>query len=193
MEPLQVLQGVISRLGSLDIPYMVAGSFASSLHGLARFTQDADLVVNLGSFQVDAFLGAFAQEFFVDRGLILGALKRGTSFSIIHFESSFKIDFFVLGSQRFNREAFSPRALRQVDPHSGFEAYVQTPEDAVLSKLGWYRQGGEISEIQWRDVVAILKQQAAQLDTDYLRKWATELSVADLLDRACREAGVSEY
>lgn len=192
MEPLQVLQRVIAHLESLGIHYMVAGSFASSLHGLARFTQDADLVVDLGSSQVDAFLRAFGQEFFVDRGLILEALKSGTSFNIIHFESSFKVDFFVLGGQRFNREEFTRRVLRQVDPQSGFEAYVQTPEDAVLSKLGWYRQGGEISEIQWRDVVAMLKQQAGELDADYLRKWAIELSVTDLLDRAYREAGVSE-
>ena len=31
----------------LGIHYMLVGSFASSLHGLARFTQDADLIVDL--------------------------------------------------------------------------------------------------------------------------------------------------
>jgi hypothetical protein len=79
-----------------------------------------------------------------------------------------------------------------MDPQSGFEAYVQAPEDSVLSKLDWYRRGGEVSENQWRDVLGILRQRAEQLDSAYLRKWAVELGVADLLERACREAGVQE-
>jgi hypothetical protein len=99
------------------------------------------------------------------------------------------VDFFVLSGRNFSREEFSRRTLRRVDPHSEFEAYVQTPEDAVLSKLDWYRQGGQISENQWRDVLGMLRQQAGRLDLVYLRKWAGELGLADLLERACREAG----
>jgi len=188
-EPLQVLQRVIASLEALGIRHMLVGSFASSLHGLARFTQDADLIVDLHPSQLDAFAQAFASDFYVDRGLIQQALKQGTSFNIIHFESSFKVDFFVLSGRNFSREEFSRRTLRRVDPHSEFEAYVQTPEDAVLSKLDWYRQGGQISENQWRDVLGMLRQQAGRLDLVYLRKWAGELGLADLLERACREAG----
>jgi hypothetical protein len=183
------LQRIISNLEVLGVHYMLAGSFASSLHGLARFTQDADLIVDLHLSQLDAFAQAFASDFYMDRGLIQQALTWGTSFNIIHFESSFKVDFFVVSGRNFSREEFSRRVLREVDPRSEFEAYVQTPEDAVLSKLDWYRQGGEISENQWRDVLGMLRQQAGGLDLAYLRKWADELAVADLLKRACREAG----
>jgi hypothetical protein len=190
MEPLQILQRVISNLEVLGVRYMLVGSFASSLHGLARFTQDADLIVDLHSSQLDAFAQAFASDFYVDRGLIQQALTQGTSFNITHFESSFKVDFFVVSGRSFGRKEFARRVLRQVDPHSDFEAYVQTPEDAVLSKLDWYRRGGKISENQWRDVLGMLRQQAGGLDLVYLRKWADELGVADLLERACREAGV---
>jgi hypothetical protein len=189
-EPLQVLQRVISGLEALGIDYMLAGSFVSSLHGLARFTQDADLIVDLPLSQLDAFAQAFASDFYVDRGLIQQALSRGTSFNIIHFESSFKVDFFVLSKRDFSREEFSRRILRQVDPLSGLEAYVQTPEDAVLSKLDWYQRGSQISENQWRDVLGMLRQQVDRLDLGYLRKWASELGVTDLLDRACQEVGI---
>jgi len=191
-EPLQVLQRVIASLEALGIHYMLVGSFASSLHGFARFTQDADLIVDLFPSQLDAFAQALASDFYVDQGLIQQALKRGTSFNIIHFESSFKVDFFIVGGRNFSRAEFSRRVLRQVDPRSEFEAYVQTPEDAVLSKLDWYRMGGGVSETQWRDVIGILKTQSGQVDLDYLRKWAGELGVADLLERARREAGVEE-
>jgi hypothetical protein len=54
--------------------------------------------------------------------------------------------------------------------------------------LEWYRQGGEQSERQWRDVLGVLVVQSTQIDEDYLREWARQLGVADLLDRALREA-----
>jgi hypothetical protein len=65
---------------------------------------------------------------------------------------------------------------------------VASAEDVILSKLEWYRAGGEISERQWTDVIGVMKIQSNHLDWDYLRRWAAELEVADLLDRARREA-----
>jgi len=48
--------------------------------------------------------------------------------------------------------------------------------------------GNEISDRQWRDILGVLKVQAGRLDMDYLRKWAAELQVADLLQRALKES-----
>jgi len=66
--------------------------------------------------------------------------------------------------------------------------YVTSPEDVILSKLEWYRMGGEVSDRQWRDILGVLKTRQGELDLDYLRKWAGELKVSDLLERALREA-----
>lgn len=88
----------------------------------------------------------------------------------------------------FGKEEFSRRTLKQIDPRIDFITYVQTAEDVVLSKLDWYRQGGGASENQWRDVTAILKTQAERLDIGYLQKWAAELGVAELLERARQES-----
>jgi hypothetical protein len=90
----------------------------------------------------------------------------------------------------FVREQFA-RARRQplsIDPW--VEALVSTAEDTLLAKLEWYRMGGEVSERQWRDVQGILKVQEGNLDLDYLRHWAEELKVSDLLERALTEASV---
>ena len=72
----------------------------------------------------------------------------------------------------------------------GLSAQVATAEDCVLSKLEWYEMGGRVSERQWRDVLGILKAQRERLDLGYMREWAKELRVSDLLKRACGEAGL---
>jgi hypothetical protein len=58
---------------------------------------------------------------------------------------------------------------------------VASPEDTILAKLEWFRKGGEVSERQRRDLLGILKIRASTLDMEYLRKWAGELNVIDLL------------
>jgi len=184
MDPLEILKIVISILEKLGIPSMLVGSFASSSYGFARLTQDADLVAKLNPNQIDGFIQAFSREFYLDRGLIEQALANQTSFNIIHFESSFKVDFFVWRPGGYMEAEFSRRVRRQIDPRVELAADVQTAEDALLSKLQWYRQGGEVSESQWRDVIGILKLQEGRLDLDYLQKWAQELGVTDLLLRA---------
>jgi hypothetical protein len=47
---------------------------------------------------------------------------------------------------------------------------------------------GEVSDRQWRDVLGVLKTRTGELELDYLRKWAKELNVGDLLERALKEA-----
>jgi hypothetical protein len=65
--------------------------------------------------------------------------------------------------------------------------YVKTAEDIVLRKLSWYRIGGETSDRQWNDVVGITRIHGKILDREYLERWARELAVEDLLDRALSE------
>ena len=56
--------------------------------------------------------------------------------------------------------------------------------DTVLRKLEWYRLGREVSDRQWNDILGVIRTQGDRLDFDYLRHWASELGVADLLERA---------
>ncbi len=52
------------------------------------------------------------------------------------------------------------------------------------------QMGGEISTRQWNDVLGVLNRQKATLDLSYLRQWAQDLQVSDLLERALAEAGI---
>jgi hypothetical protein len=65
---------------------------------------------------------------------------------------------------------------------------VYTAEDILLQKLRWYRLGQEVSDRQWRDVLAIIAVQADALDLTYLRRAASPLGLSDLLERALYEA-----
>jgi hypothetical protein len=186
MEILDVLQRVISKLEELGIPYMVSGSAASSFHAFVRTTQDGDLVVALGPDAIEKFATAFAPEFYLDRASIRRAVQMGGSFNLIHLESSLKIDFFTLRERRFSQQEFARRQPRFLLKGSSVPAYVATAEDTILAKLEWFRTGGEVSENQWKDIIGILKIRAGGLDLAYLRKWARELQVEDLLDKAYR-------
>ena len=189
MEPLKILHGVATKLAYLQIPYMVGGSFAGSYYGFARNTQDADFIVSMKLEDVGGFVNEFSQDFYLDRETIEDALRRRTSFNIIHFQSSFKVDFFMLRPESFQQKSFSRRQPTRLDPHQQAETFLQSAEDTVLAKLDWYRQGGEVSELQWRDVIGILKVQAGRLDANYMERWARELGVRDLLTRAMSVAG----
>jgi hypothetical protein len=94
------------------------------------------------------------------------------------------VDVFIPRPRPFHRSQLA-RAQRQTFA-LGVEmsANFASPEDTILSKLEWYRMGGEVSDRQWRDILGVLKMRAGGLDLDYLQKWANELKVTDLLERA---------
>ena len=66
---------------------------------------------------------------------------------------------------------------------------MASAEDVILSKLRWYKLGGKVSSTQWSDVLGVLRVQRAQLDYDYLRKWAEFLGLGDLLEQALSDPG----
>ncbi len=102
----------------------------------------------------------------------------------------FKVDVFVAKSRPFDRSALSRISQENIgEPEDELQVWLPSAEDVVLNKLEWYRLGEEVSERQWLDVQGVLKVQRGGLDLGYLRKWAHELNVQDLLERALAEAG----
>ena len=66
---------------------------------------------------------------------------------------------------------------------------MHPPEDIILQKLRWYREGREQSDRQWRDILGIIRVQGAGLDRDYLVANGDALGVTDLLTRALHAGG----
>ena len=160
---------------------MLVGSVASSLHGDPRTTNDIDFVTALRASQVAPFCAALGEEFDVDQHALSESMASGGSWSIFFSPWMSKIDLFALGGSEFQRTQLS-RAIRLAIGDDRLS--ILRPDDAVLSKLLWFRDGGGVSDQQWRDVLGVLRVSARAIDYEYLREWATRLGIRALLDRA---------
>jgi hypothetical protein len=190
-EPIAVTLEVTGALDKLGIRYAVGGSLASSVHGIPRSTQDLDLVVELPGFLVDALVSELEAGFYIDRDMIHDAIQRHGCFNILHLRTMFKVDLFVSDGSALLVEEMGRRQTYELgDPPR--PVHVCTAEDIVIQKLDWFRQGGCVSERQWRDAVGVLSVRGAELDLAYVRRWAGVLGIADLCERAIQEAATGE-
>lgn len=185
-EPVEVTLKVTGVFEKLGVPYLIGGSLASTLYGMVRTTQDSDIVAEMRLEHLKPFVSALQDEFYVDDEMIADSIQQYASFNIIHRETLFKVDVFIPRPRPFLQSQLA-RAQRQVFAFdTEVSAKFASPEDTILSKLEWYRMGGEVSERQWRDILGVLKTRAGELDLAYLQKWANELKVDDLLERALK-------
>ena len=191
-EQASVLVRVTGFLEQLDVPYFVAGSYASNVHGFYRATADADLVADLKLKHVEPFVELLGREFYLDAVAIRDAVMRRASFNVIHFDTSQKVDVFLLKRELFPLAEMERRRQLRLAPGAPEQVWMASVEDTILAKLDWYRLGGGVSDRQWGDVTGVLKVQGERLDFAYLHHWAKELGVADLLGRALQDAGLDQ-
>jgi hypothetical protein len=185
---LATLLAVAQALEAAEAPFLVGGSLASSLQGIPRSTQDADLVADLAMEGVARFVEALGDGFYADEQRIRDGVERLASFNVIDLRNGFKADIYLAARDAFSREQFERRQSIEIAP--GRSLPFASPEDVVLQKLRWYRLGGGVSERQWLDALGVLKVQGERIDLAYLVRWADTLELTDLLHRALAEAGI---
>lgn len=185
-----VAQSLTEALEKLGIVYWIGGSMASSVHGLPRTTQDVDLVADLKEEHIDGLMAALENDFYIDRQAVRRAISTRRSFNVIHLDSMYKADIFVLGSTPYAEVEKERRRLEPLGSQPNAPtAYFCSAEDIVLQKLVWFRKSDGALLKQLDDIHHVLKVQATSLDISYLRQWADELGVDDLLNKALVDAG----
>jgi hypothetical protein len=187
--PGEALQRLLEVFDRLEVPYMISGSGASSMHGLVRTTGGLDVVAKIDVEHVQPLVTELRADFYIDEQQVRAALEHSRSFNVIHLRSSYKFDIFPLTADRYQQIQFGRRRFEQSSIFTGkpLELAVSSPEDVILSKLRWFHQGGEVSEQQWNDVLGVIAVQGQNLDVRYLRDWAKYLGLSQLLEQALEE------
>ncbi len=101
-------------------------------------------------------------------------MQRAGQFNILHPGSGLKIDVMVADDSPFNASRFGRSRSVLVAPDTS--PLFASPEDVILKKLEYYREGG--SEKHLRDIAGVLKIMGNQLDHEYLTIWAMRLGVS---------------
>ena len=182
---------VVQVFDELAIPCYIGGSIASSVYGIARSTTGVDLVSDIEPPHIMTLMDRLKKNYYIDEMMIADAIKRGSSFNLIHLETSIKIDVFIPRDEIYHHTAMDRRYRDTLfDENITTAVYFCSPEDIIINKLQWYEGGGGVSERQWLDVSGVIKVQAESLDTTYLLRWSKDLGIFELLERAFAEAGV---
>jgi len=173
-----IVLAVITALEQLNVPYMVVGSFSSNLYGIPRSTQDADFVVQLENTSVASIAQTLGSEFELDSQVSFETVTGTTRHTMRHTRGAFKVELFLLSDDPHDRERFTRRTRL---PVFGRDAWVPTPEDVIVTKLRWSRQGKRPKDID--DAENVITMQARSLDWQYLYRWCDVHGTRELLDR----------
>jgi len=127
---IRALEPVVAALEALGIAYRVGGSVASSALGVPRSTLDVDIVCELGETHVETFVRRLEEAFYVDADMARDAIRRRSSFNVVHLETMAKVDIFIRKDGAFDHEVFA-RSSRKHLQEGTREFDLTTAEDIV--------------------------------------------------------------
>jgi hypothetical protein len=153
---------LIDALEKLGVVYAIGGSVAAMIYSEPRLTIDVDLMIAASLDIVET------------------SLPYGLPFNVIDGSLGAKADLYIAKSVGLDASAMARRRRLPWDTQSGAEAWFLSPEDVILYKLRYYRQGGEVSQKHPIDIAKMLGVMDSELDTAYIELWAKEIDVADL-------------
>lgn len=124
-----------------------------------------DIVLVLTRGKVRAFCSSFPQPpYYVSEDAVRDAVDRQAQFNVIHSEAGLKADFMIAGDSEFNRSRFSRRSKVQIGPT--VSVMMASPEDVIIKKLEYFREGGSDKHV--RDIVGIVRLAQAPVDFRYI-------------------------
>lgn len=173
---LEILKDVVDRFNKNGIEYFLVGSMASMYYGRPRFTQDLDLVVRIKARQVSEFEKLFPIDEYYSppKEVLHDEISRKGSFNLIHQGTGIKVDIVLDKETEFYRSEFLRKQKVEIAP--GLEIYMASPEDVILKKLDFYREGG--SEKHLTDIREIIME--TKIDNVYIESWADRLGLREI-------------
>ena len=157
---------VIDAFERLEIPYMLVGSYSSNYYGRPRSTHDADFVIEVSDDQITKLRAGLSPDLLMDTQMSFETVTMHMRYVIVHPQSAFKIELFLLSDDEYHRERF--RRRRQVE-FEGRLAWLPTAEDVVVQKVFWGQKARRSKDIE--DVQQVLSVQRDKLDLEYIGLW----------------------
>jgi len=170
-----LLPRIVGVLDAVRVPYMIAGSVASNVHGLERPRSDLDIVIDPEPATLEALVEALPRSaYHGSADAAREALRTRTSFSVVDFATATRIDFIMKKDRLFSRLEMDRRV--RVDLH-GCSVYVVSAEDTIVAELEWSKQQGG-SKTQIQNAADILARRGDALDRAHIERWVGELGLA---------------
>lgn len=178
LQPHELMQIVADFFEGRGIAYRVVGSLASMAYGEPRFTNDVDIVAELGMEDVPALCAAFcAPDYYLSESAARDAIAKRFQFNILHPASGLKVDVIIPPDTEFSRS--EAQRIRRIAGEGEMSAWFGSPEDVLLNKLIYYRLSDGGSEKHLRDVAGMMKLLRHELDRGYIADWAEKLGVGE--------------
>lgn len=167
---LELLEETCKKLERAKIPYMLSGSLAMNVYTIPRMTRDIDIVIHLKLNDLDTFSDLFKDGFYLYKEGIKSEIKTEGMFNVIDYDSGEKIDFIIRKNTEFHISEFERRRRTKA---FGFNAWVVSVEDLIISKLKWIQDLE--SETQKRDISNLLN--SSEVDRSYVEFWCKKLNL----------------
>jgi len=178
MSQQQLLISAVRILDDNSIPFMISGSFASSIQGEPRMTHDIDFVIQIHEEDITKIINAFKQpEYYLSESSVYEAFEFQSLFNVIDVLEGDKVDFWILTEDVYDQERFARKKQILI---WGESIFVSSPEDTILKKLHWSKLCGG-SQKQEFDAQKVFEHNKDLLDRNYLQTWSVYLGVEDLL------------
>jgi hypothetical protein len=182
---------IIEVFECLGIRYYLSGSIACSVYGLPRGAQDIDVVADIQTKHVSSLIKHLQGAYTINTQALRDAIAQRSAFSLLHLSSLVKVDVMLPRGTPF--DSLVARRAQQLSLIEGYQPiWIASPEDVILMRLEWYRDGGANADDQWNDMLGVLKVQAPTLDLTYLHHVAHTLNDSGLLEQALIDAGIQE-
>ncbi len=170
----QATAAVVDVLDALQVPYLLVGALSSNLYGIPRSTKDADFLVLLSEGDMAAIAARLGPQPQVNFETVTAKTRY-----VVHLvDVPYRIEFFCMSDDPFDRERF---ARRKLWPLLGRRVFVPTPEDVIIVKLRWSLALDRPKDAE--DARGILAVQGDRLDRDYINRWSAVHGTRELLDR----------
>ncbi|GHO89174.1 hypothetical protein KSZ_71800 [Dictyobacter formicarum] len=195
---LVVVDEIIQKLRELNISWYLGGSVASSLYGMQQLAQDIDLVVDLlpqKTASFEASIASLKPHFAFEEQAVHQALLQHTAIALLHMDTAMKVDL-IIGKHEMSFLSRDNELCTMELDENHQEVPVASVYEMILFKLYRYhlnelsRQDGMTDDMQWNDILGMLKVQGPALDLSLLEQEVKHLSLEHIWDLVLIDAGL---